>query len=315
MMKRSCGTWAYWAPEILRRQPYDYTVDMWSLGVILYIMLSGSHPFDPDGRSTDAQIVERILRADYKFDVEIWKHVSPSAKDVIRHLIHMDPHQRYTTEQLLRHPWVAGTDVSDSPMPTTALDSLREFNQGRRNFRKGLVGIVASQMYMRKANRVTLLESEIEEIRNVFAKFSDDSEACASESLGTCTLPVTQLAAAMRALGEDVTSQDAMKLALQSDAVDMQGRVAFSSFVALMANKVEGRETEEDLRAAFKFLDKDGKGLISASRIHRALAMVGVRMSHSEVEQMVREVDTSGKGQISYPEFRKLFAETAGGDK
>jgi calcium/calmodulin-dependent protein kinase I len=181
MMKRSCGTWAYWAPEILRRQPYDYSVDLWSVGVILcapanrpeaqeparrapaprwpaplqrhrpldplarkwltccsavdrYIMLSGVHPFDPDGQSTDAQIVERILRADYTFEPEHWGHVSKEAMDVIRHLIHMDPMQRYTCKQLLQHPWVAGTDVSDSPMPSDALDSLRDFNRQRRNF-------------------------------------------------------------------------------------------------------------------------------------------------------------------------------------
>ena len=83
MMKRSCGTWAYWAPEILRRQPYDYSVDLWSVGVILYIMLSGIHPFDPDGQSSDAKIVERILRADYTFDPDYFAHVSPAAKDVV----------------------------------------------------------------------------------------------------------------------------------------------------------------------------------------------------------------------------------------
>lgn len=52
--------------------------------------------------------------------------------------------------------------------------------------------------------------------------------------------------------------------------------MAFSSFVAIMANTVEGRETEEDLQAAFKFLDKDGMGMISASRIRRAMAMVSL---------------------------------------
>lgn len=137
-------------------------------------------------------------------------------------------------------------------MPSSALDSLRDFNKGRRQFRKvghhrnccylfsvshfckiyltiglqGLVGIVASQMYMRNANRVTLLESDIEEIRNVFSKFSDDPASCTElDSMGQCTLPVMSLAAAMKALGEDITPHDAMKLALTGDAVDMQVRL------------------------------------------------------------------------------------------
>jgi Ca2+-binding EF-hand superfamily protein len=97
--------------------------------------------------------------------------------------------------------------------------------------------------------------------------------------MGHCTLPVTSLATAMRALGEEVSNHDAMKLALTGDAVDMQGRVAFSSFVAIMANTTHGRETEEDLLAAFKFLDKEGTGTISASRIRRALAMVSFSTS------------------------------------
>mmetsp|Transcript_50584 Transcript_50584/g.158033 ORF Transcript_50584/g.158033 Transcript_50584/m.158033 type:complete len:630 (-) Transcript_50584:87-1976(-) len=316
MMKRSCGTWAYWAPEILRRQPYDYSVDLWSMGVILYIMLSGVHPFDPDGRSTDAQIVERILRADYKFDPEYWAHVSPQAKDVIRHLIHMDPMQRYTCEQLLQHPWVAGNGVSDSPMPSQSLDALRGFNRQRKQFGQGLVGIVASQHYLRKVNRTQLLESEIQDMRAVFTQFSADSkeelEECERETEGHCSLPVMKLGETMRALGENVSDREAMRMALSSNCIDNHGRVPFSSFVALMAHYVEGRETEEDLRAAFAYLDTGKKGAVSVLDIQRALALVGVRMTEGQVLELVREVDTNNSGKISFEQFQQLFRSVGG---
>lgn len=308
MMKRSCGTWAYWAPEILRRQLYDYSVDLWSVGVILYIMLSGVHPFDPDGQSSDAQIVERILRAEFTFDEEYWGHVSTQARDVICHLIHMDPGQRYTCEQLLRHPWVAGTDVSSSPMPLTAVDHLRDLQmKQKRQFGQGLVGIVASQKFLRKVNRVQLLDSEIEEMRAVFAKFS--GEPCDE---GQCSLPVMQLAAAMRALGEDIQDREAMRMALQSNAIDTQGRLQFSSFVVLMANYVEGRETEEDLKAAFDYLDTQRKGVVSAADMQRALAIVGVRMTEHQVQDLVQEVDPQNKGKISFAQFQMLFKNVNG---
>lgn len=312
MMKRSCGTWAYWAPEILRRQPYDYSVDLWSVGVILYIMLSGVHPFDPDGQSSDAQIVERILRADYKFDPEYWSHVSAEAKDVVQSLIHMDPMQRLTCVQLLQHPWVAGINVSKSPMPSAALDHLQNFTlQHRRQFGQGLVGIVASQALMRKVNRSQLFDSEIEEMRSVFMAHSADSreemERCERETEGNCSLPALKLGATMRALGETISDRDAMRLALNSSIIDSLGRVPFSSFVAVMAHHVEGRETEEDLQRAFKYLDTSNKGMVSVSDIQRALALMGVRMTEDQVREMVKEVDTANKGKITFPQFQKLF--------
>ena len=89
--------------------------------------------------------------------------------------------------------------MSDSPMPTSALDSLRDFNKGRRqHFHKGLVGIVASQMYMRKANRVTLLESEIEEMRHVFSNFSDDPARCSFRPFRTYCTPMLALECSRR---------------------------------------------------------------------------------------------------------------------
>ena len=71
------GTWSYWAPEQLNKQPYDFAVDMWSLGVLLYILLVGFHPFDPDGDGNEQSILRNMKAGAISFDDEEWDRVSP----------------------------------------------------------------------------------------------------------------------------------------------------------------------------------------------------------------------------------------------
>ena len=181
-------------------------------------------------------------------------------------------------------------------------------------------------------------------------------EKCAEETDGNCTLPALKLGATMRALGENISDRDAMRLALQSSIIDSRGtlswllvcvcarvvsacvmcacecvlkrvcahtlvstvlllvctrlcscphvlffqismrigshacnypnhtgHVHFSSFVGLLAHHVEGRETEEDLKRAFSYLDTQQKGVVSVSDIQRGLALMGVRMTETDV--------------------------------
>lgn len=103
---------AYSPPEsILRTEPIQPSMDMWSLGVILFIMLTGCHPYDVSGESTDEEIEERIKCSEYKIplnDPEISGHLSKSAKDLISKLMNRDPKKRLTAYEMLQHPWVRG---------------------------------------------------------------------------------------------------------------------------------------------------------------------------------------------------------------
>lgn len=97
------GTPGYIAPEILKHQPYKCEVDMWSIGVICYILLCGYPPF----YGTDSRDVTRkIKRGDYQFDEQWWSHVSDQAKDFIRKLLTVDVDERYTAQQALEHSWM-----------------------------------------------------------------------------------------------------------------------------------------------------------------------------------------------------------------
>ncbi|XP_027364028.1 phosphoenolpyruvate carboxylase kinase 1 [Abrus precatorius] len=97
------GTPYYVAPEVLLGREYDEKVDVWSCGVILYIMLSGIPPFYGDSA---AEIFEAVVRGNLRFPSRIFRSVSPSAKDLLRKMICRDASRRFSAEQALRHPWI-----------------------------------------------------------------------------------------------------------------------------------------------------------------------------------------------------------------
>ncbi|KAH9253702.1 hypothetical protein BASA81_008320 [Batrachochytrium salamandrivorans] len=105
-MTTVCGTKAYCAPEVnfgreIARQGLKYSakVDVWSMGVILYVLLGGYHPFDPYGKSRDDVLWQRVSTGEFEFNDEIWKTVSPQAKNLLREMIQVDVDQRLTMDQ------------------------------------------------------------------------------------------------------------------------------------------------------------------------------------------------------------------------
>lgn len=110
-MHTTCGTPEYIAPEVLARLPYTTQVDMWAIGVIVYILLSGTMPFDDDNRS---RLYRQILRAKYSFDGEAWKDVSLCARDFIDKLLVVDASVRLTAVQALKHSWLTAASSTRS---------------------------------------------------------------------------------------------------------------------------------------------------------------------------------------------------------
>jgi len=103
-MKTACGTPGYVAPEVLQHDPYTSQVDLWSIGVIVYILLCGFPPFYGDN---DAQMFKKIKAGQYKFLTPYWDPISADAKDFVAKLLIVDPKKRMNSEDALKHPWVA----------------------------------------------------------------------------------------------------------------------------------------------------------------------------------------------------------------
>uniref|UniRef100_A0A8C2HZ94 Ribosomal protein S6 kinase n=1 Tax=Cyprinus carpio TaxID=7962 RepID=A0A8C2HZ94_CYPCA len=110
LLMTPCYTANFVAPEVLKRQGYDEGCDIWSLGVLLYTMLAGFTPFANGPEDTPEEILSRIGSGHFILTGGNWDAVSDAAKDLVSKMLHVDPHQRLTANQVLKHPWIIQRD-------------------------------------------------------------------------------------------------------------------------------------------------------------------------------------------------------------
>ncbi|XP_004297821.1 PREDICTED: phosphoenolpyruvate carboxylase kinase 1-like [Fragaria vesca subsp. vesca] len=103
LMSGVVGTPYYVAPEVLAGREYGEKVDVWSAGVVLYIMLAGFPPFYGE---SSAEIFGAVQRANLRFPARVFHSVSPSVKELLRRMLCKDVSRRFSAEQVLRHPWI-----------------------------------------------------------------------------------------------------------------------------------------------------------------------------------------------------------------
>lgn len=134
-----CGTPGYVAPEILESAPYGTKSDMWSLGVITYILLGGYPPFI---EKNQRNLFRKIRKGEYKFHDEYWGNVSSEAKDMIRQLLNVDPYKRLSADKALQTAWMMGDDAELEKQDLSAnKKKLSEFN-AERTFKKAVHAVM-----------------------------------------------------------------------------------------------------------------------------------------------------------------------------
>jgi len=136
-----CGTPAYVAPEIIREKPYGLEVDMWSCGVIVFILLGGYPPFDDANGVAD--MYAQIKKGAFTFDDRYWSSVSGEAKLFIRSLLNVDPSKRPSAAAAMNHDWFTkhATELSTTDLSET-ISNMKKWN-ARRKLKGGIKAVMA----------------------------------------------------------------------------------------------------------------------------------------------------------------------------
>ncbi|MQM07906.1 hypothetical protein Taro_040751 [Colocasia esculenta] len=280
------GSPYYVAPEVLRKY-YGPESDVWSAGVILYILLSGVPPFWAE---TEAGIFRQILQGPLDFESEPWPCISDSAKDLIRNMLNRNPKKRFTAHEVLCHPWI----VDDKVAPDRALDSavlsrLKQFS-AMNKLKKMALRVIAEQ----------LSEEEIGGLKELFKMIDTDNSG---------TITFDELKDGLKRVGSELMESEIQALMEAAD-IDNSGSIDYAEFIAATVH-MNKMEREENLISAFSFFDKDGSGYITIDELQQACREFGLSDVH--LDEMIREIDQDNDGQIDYGEFAAMMRKGNGG--
>ncbi|KAG8381056.1 hypothetical protein BUALT_Bualt06G0082300 [Buddleja alternifolia] len=285
------GSPYYVAPEVLRKR-YGPEADVWSAGVIVYILLSGVPPFWAE---TEQGIFEQVLHGDLDFSSDPWPSISEGAKDLVRKMLIRDPKRRLTAHEVLCHPWVQVDGVApDKPLDSAVLSRMKQFSAMNR-LKKMALRVIAE----------TLSEEEIAGLKEMFKMIDADNSG---------QITFEELKAGLKRVGANLNESEIYDL-MQAADVDNSGTIDYGEFIAatLHLNKIE---REDHLFAAFSYFDKDGSGYITPDELQHACQEFG--FDDSRLEEMIREVDQDNDGRIDYNEFVTMMQKgnpIAGGGK
>lgn len=232
----------YIAPEVLTGH-YNEKCDIWSAGVMLYILLCGYPPFYGQ---TDPQILESVKKGKYDFNGSEWKGVSEGAKDLIRKML-VPAEERLDSAQVLDHPWMKAGQKGEQQL-NISYDKLKSFVKNNK-FKQASLQYLASQMD----------EKDISNLVHEFNKLDADGDG---------EISIEEFKAAVSKLQKNSTAE--IEAVFKQIDADKSGSINYTEFIAATMNQSMYLK-EEKLYQAFKMFDKNNDGFISAEEIKAVL--------------------------------------------
>lgn len=281
-MEERYGTPYYIAPDVLNKS-YTEKCDIWSLGVILYILLVGYPPFNG---ADDKKIIDAVKKGKYTLDEPEWDDVSEEAVDLVRKCLTYDPDKRVSAAEALEHPWFkkfAKADKVKKSLASKALNNLKNF-RAEQKLKQATLAYIVSQC---------LSKEETDKMEGIFAEMDTNGDGMLSKQ-------------EIRDGYEEHfgVAIDDEELDRMFDAIDADGSGAIDYSEFLMATMNEQQLlSKEKLKQAFKMFDKDNSGTISREEIKEALGNVDEEIA----EKIISEVDENDDGEISFEEFEKMM--------
>ena len=278
-LKTKVGTAYYVAPEILKGS-YTEKCDIWSAGVILYILLSGSPPFNGPN---DNAIYKKIATMKFDYPEKKWMNISKEAKDLINHMIAPE-NERYNAKQVLSHPW---------------LQNANKYNLTNLNFDPVFFQDYVQSNLIKKMALIfiasRLEQNEIQDLKRIFGAFDKEKNGQISfEELKQGLLQVRPNCSDDKGIFELFKSID----------VDKNGKIDYTEFLASTLQKKSYLRIER-LYEAFCLFDKDGSGKITKEEIMQVLKLE--KTQEKEVEKIINLADKDKDGVIDYKEFLELM--------
>lgn len=276
------GSPYYMAPEVLKRN-YGPEVDVWSAGVILYILLCGVPPFWAE---TEQGVAQAIIRSNLDFKRDPWPKISEQAKDLVRQMLEPNPKLRPTAQQVLEHTWLQNSKKAPNvPLGDTVRARLKQFS-AMNKLKKQALKVVAEYLSV----------EEVAGIKDMFDMMDTDKNG---------TISLDELRVGMQKLSANMTEAEVLMLMEAAD-VDGNGVLDYREFIAASVHW-QKMGNDEHLHKAFTYFDKNGSGYIEIEELREALVDDLGSNDADVLDDIIREVDTDKDGRISYEEFAAMM--------
>lgn len=274
-LSTKAGTPYYVAPEVLAGK-YNEKCDVWSCGVIAYILLCGVPPFYGD---TDPEILAAVKKGEFDFPSPEWDEITPEGKGLITEMLTMSTAKRPAFSVLSGHAWLSShVKKSNGKLHSGLKKSLESFGK-KSKLKKLALTCIAQQ----------LNDEEIKQLSESFKTLDVNGDG---------TLTIKELTDGMAL--QKIPVPEAMLKGLDTDG---SGSIDYTEFIAATLDQ---RMYHQDnvMWAAFRTFDKDFDGKITKKELK---AMAGESTTADEIAQMIREADTDGDGEISFEEFKAML--------
>lgn len=282
-MHQVVGSAYYTAPEVLRGS-YDYRCDIWSLGVVAYMLLTGSPPFN--GSNSDA-IHLMIQKSEPDFSARKFPRASPLAIDFLTMMLQKDPNRRISLDDASRHPFILQAN------------SWHEGDQTKLALSSDVVTSLKNFSHLSKFKRLTLELLAFNMNTSQIASLRDEFNIIDVDGSGTISLDEFKNSL----IETHGLSPEGAEEIFYSVDIDKSTFINYNEFVAAAMGRRISIE-EDQLMLAFDTLDVHKTGKLDAKGIKAAL---GDSMNDQDVEQMMKEIDYDNNGELDYIEFAKFW--------